>query len=136
MNYKVWNKQDEINGVNAQEVKKSLNIQDSDEIFLILNEQGTITNVEFSQVIKANHGLDNGLSVDEVAQEYIRIHKEEKDRIENEQASNEEKARDKIDILQAENADLLLDSANKDIQMKTLEKDLADLTLQIAGGIQ
>ena len=39
----------------------------------------------------------------------------------------------KISILQAENADLLLDSASKDIKLSTLEKDLADLTLVMGG---
>lgn len=38
----------------------------------------------------------------------------------------------KISILEAENADLLLDSAMKDLKIETLENDLADLTLEIA----
>lgn len=50
--------------------------------------------------------------------------------------SNELSIDDKIDILEKENADLLLDSAIKDNKLATFEKDLADLTLQIAGGIQ
>lgn len=40
----------------------------------------------------------------------------------------------KISILEAENADLLLDSASKDIKIQTIESDLADLTLEIAMG--
>lgn len=43
-----------------------------------------------------------------------------------------EKIKEKISILEAENADLLLDSAIKDMKIKTLENDLADLTLEIA----
>lgn len=39
---------------------------------------------------------------------------------------------EKISILEAENADLLLDSAIKDSKIQTLENDLADLTLEIA----
>lgn len=39
---------------------------------------------------------------------------------------------EKISILEAENADLLLDSAIKDSKISTLENDLADLTLEIA----
>ena len=43
---------------------------------------------------------------------------------------------DKISILEAENADLLLDSAIKDSKISTIEKDLADLTLEVVmGGI-
>lgn len=38
----------------------------------------------------------------------------------------------KISILEAENADLLIDSAMKDLKIETLENDLADLTLEIA----
>ena len=42
----------------------------------------------------------------------------------------------KISILEAENADLLLDSAIKDSKISTIEKDLADLTLEVVmGGI-
>lgn len=40
----------------------------------------------------------------------------------------------KISILEAENADLLLDSAMKDIKLKSIEKDLADLTLEVVMG--
>lgn len=43
-----------------------------------------------------------------------------------------EKIQNKISILEAENADLLLDSAIKDSKIQTLENDLADLTLEIA----
>lgn len=41
---------------------------------------------------------------------------------------------DKISILETENADLLLDSAIKDIKIQTIEKDLADLTLEVVMG--
>ena len=44
----------------------------------------------------------------------------------------EEEMENKISILEAENADLLLDSAIKDSKISTLENDLADLTLEIA----
>lgn len=40
----------------------------------------------------------------------------------------------KISILEAENAELLLDSAMKDLKLQTIENDLADLTLEIAMG--
>lgn len=40
----------------------------------------------------------------------------------------------KISILEEENADLLLDSAMKDIKLKSIEKDLADLTLEVVIG--
>ncbi len=43
-----------------------------------------------------------------------------------------EKIKEKISILEAENADLLIDSAMKDLKIETLENDLADLTLEIA----
>ena len=44
----------------------------------------------------------------------------------------EEEVENKISILEAENADLLIDSAMKDLKIETLENDLADLTLEIA----
>lgn len=46
----------------------------------------------------------------------------------------EEKVDNKIAILEAENADLLLDSAIKDMKLKSIEKDLADLTLEVVMG--
>lgn len=42
--------------------------------------------------------------------------------------------KEKISILEAENADLLLDSAIKDMKLKSIEKDLADLTLEVVMG--
>ena len=44
------------------------------------------------------------------------------------------KNKNKISILEAENADLLLDSAIKDMKLKSIEKDLADLTLEVVMG--
>lgn len=41
---------------------------------------------------------------------------------------------EKIELLERENADLLFDSAMKDYQLNCLEKDLADLTFEIAIG--
>lgn len=40
----------------------------------------------------------------------------------------------KISLLEQENAEILLDSAVKDIKIQTIEKDLADLTLEVVMG--
>ncbi|MGX4598970.1 hypothetical protein [Faecalimicrobium sp. JNUCC 81] len=40
---------------------------------------------------------------------------------------------DKILILEEENADLLLDSATKDVKISSLENDIADILIEIGG---
>lgn len=67
----------------------------------------------------------NYLTFSENKNEYIPTLEEQLNEITKEQGS-------KISILEAENADLLLDSAIKDSKISTLENDLADLTLEIA----
>lgn len=41
----------------------------------------------------------------------------------------------KISILEKENADLLLDNAMKDFRLEALESDVADILIEMAGGM-
>lgn len=43
-----------------------------------------------------------------------------------------DKIKDKIDILNAQNANLLLDNAKKEIEINTLNTNLANVTLEVA----
>ena len=83
LKYKVWNRQDTINGVSAEEVIKSLNIKESDEIFLILNGE-IVTEIQFKHIIQSNLGFEGTLTCEEVAQKYIeyRILEEERAKLE------------------------------------------------------
>lgn len=42
---------------------------------------------------------------------------------------------ERVDILEQENADLLFDSAIKDMKIETLENDIADIIFEMAGGM-
>ena len=102
MYYKVWDKKEEINGVSADCVIKSHNINYEDEIFLIINEKGKVIEIQFKNIIEDCYDLDSSFTCEQVAQEYIRIKEDEKLQAEKEQISLEEQ-QNKISILESEN---------------------------------
>lgn len=77
MNYKIWNKIDKINGVDAEHFINNLAIRETDGVFLIVDDNDNVSAVEIDRIIKNVYKLDSSLTTDEVAQEYIRIKKEE-----------------------------------------------------------
>lgn len=79
MQYKIWNKKDEINNADADYIINSLNIKKDDEVFLIFDDSSIVLNVEIVRIIKMVYELDDNLTVDEVAQEYIRIMEQQKE---------------------------------------------------------
>ena len=131
MNYKIWNKIDTINNTDAQYFIDSLKIRENDGVFLILDDLEEVQAVEIDRIIKSVYNLDQNLTTEQVAQEYIRIKEEEKLQAEKEQMTLEEQAK-KISILQEQNANLLLDNAKKEIEINGLNKNLANVTLEIA----
>lgn len=92
MTYKIWNKEDEINGVDANRIIDNFGIQPDDEVFLILDNTNSVHFIEISRIIKSVHDLDENLSVEEVAEEYIRI-------MENEKLQNENNEKEAEDLL-------------------------------------
>ncbi len=103
MTYKIWNKVDDINGVNANVILKRHNIKKEDEIFLVLDGNRVIE-MQFKNVIKNTYNISSN-DIEQVAQEYLRIKEEEKLQAEKEQINLEEQ-RNKISILEAENEKL------------------------------
>lgn len=99
MKYKVWNKKDSIKGFEADYWIDELGLIESDGVFLILNNIDEVEWVEVDRIIKGNYNLDQNLTTEQVAQEYIKIKKEEKLRAEKEQITLEEQA-NKISILE------------------------------------
>lgn len=79
MQYKIWNKKDEINNADADYIINSLNIKKDDEVFLIFDDPSIVLNVEIVSIIKMVYALDGNLTADEVAQEYIRIMEQQKE---------------------------------------------------------
>lgn len=101
MSYKIWNKLDDVNGVNALYFINKYNIKTSDEVILILTKTGNVSSLLIKDKIIDNYDLDINLSVDEVAQKYLEILEQEKIDKEKDSLSLEE-ATNKISILEAE----------------------------------
>ena len=122
MNYKIWNKKEKINNVDAEYVIESLKIRDTDEVFLILDNVDEVQAIEISRIIKGVYNLDANLTVDEVAKEYIRIKEEEKLQAERSIANTEEQSK-KIANLETAILELMQELKSlKDMVAQALEK--------------
>ena len=102
---KIWDKIESINGVDAKNVIKSHRIKETDDIFLVLNSYDRVLELNFVEVIRANFNLNQNLTKEQVAQEYLKIREEERLQAEKEQVTLEKQA-EKISILEAENETL------------------------------
>jgi len=101
--FKVWNKKEKINGVDAEIIIKSNNIKQEDEIFLVIDDNTLkVTEIQFKDVICLNYNISIDLTTEEVAQEYIRIKEAEKQQAEKEQTTLENQEV-RISTLEAEN---------------------------------
>ena len=103
MTYKIWNKEDKINGVDADHIIDNLGIKPDDEVFLILDNTDSTRFIEVSRIIKSVYDLDENLSVDKVAEEYIKIKENEKLQNENEEKEAEDLSK-RLVALEEENA--------------------------------
>ena len=124
MKYKIWNKIDKINGIEADHFIDNLKIQEHDEVFLILDSADNVQCVEISSTIKGVYNLDANLSVEEVAEEYIRIKEEEKIQAQNSIDTLEDMG-NKISILESENKALRE-------ELTQIQTSIASLTSLIA----
>ena len=70
MNYKIWDKKENINGISAEDVLKSMPELRTVDVILIL-QNGRVTNIENKDILIANLNLDINLSAEEVAERYI-----------------------------------------------------------------
>lgn len=105
MKYKIWDKKESINGVDASYVIETHHIKEEDEVFLII-EGGRVVAIEMANVIKSVYRLDPDLTVDEVAKEYIRIKEEQENQVVN-GATTLEEHNAKINKLEKDSADLM-----------------------------
>lgn len=117
MNYKIWDKQEKINNVEASYFIDSLNIRDTDGVFLILDTQDNVQAIEIDRIIKGVYELDSNLTTEEVAKEYIRIKEEEKIQSQN-----------FID-LQTEMSERIISLEKENDQLKTKIQEQEDITL-------
>lgn len=81
MNFKIWNKIDKINNVDAIEIINGQNIDTDDVIFLVYGEedveQKVVTRIENLEIIKSNYKLDKNLSVEDSIIKYFEIQKQQ-----------------------------------------------------------
>lgn len=123
--YKIWNKTDDINGVDSNVVLKNNPIYKKGDVVLIINtDSDRVEFIAIESELRESYKdkVSNIEKLAEIRCEYYN----------NNAPMTVIELQNKISILEAENADLLLDSAMKDLKIETLENDLADLTLEIA----
>ena len=122
MNYKIWNKKDKINNIDADYFIKDLSIRDTDGVFLVLDNLEEVQAIEIDRIIKGVYNLDKNLSVEEVAQEYIKIKEEEKLQVSRQVVNMEEQSM-KISNLETSMLQIMQELKDlKEMVAKSLEK--------------
>ncbi len=97
---KTWNKIDSINGINAEEVKKSHNINDSDEVFLVIDEiSNRVKEIQFKDIICEMFNIDINLSCEEVGMQYLEKAEEQKQK----EKENIDKLNEQLNQMKEEN---------------------------------
>ena len=124
--FKIWDKKEKINGVDAEVVIKSNNIKQEDEIFLVIDDNTLkVTEIQFKDVICLNYNISIDLTTEEVAQEYIKIKEEEKIQAQNDVNTLEELG-DKISILEAENQALKEELSQIQVSLASLVSAISE----------
>ena len=83
MNVKIWDKKESINGVDAETILENRNdIRNEENVILIYNE-GIVTNIELCSTLKNIYNFDSNLTVEEVANNYLKLLEENKQNITN-----------------------------------------------------
>ena len=83
MNFKIWDKKESINGVDAETILENRNdIRNEENVILIYNE-GIVTNIELCSTLKSIYNFDSNLTVEEVANNYLKLLEENKQNITN-----------------------------------------------------
>ena len=122
MRYKIWDREEKINNVNAEYIINSLNVRETDGVFLIIDHLEEVQAIEIDRIIKGVYNLDSNLTTEEVAQEYIRIKEEEKLQA-SRQAINMEEQSMKISNLETSILQMIQELKDlKEMVAKSLEK--------------
>lgn len=125
----IWDKVSSINGNKASVVLDSdESFKDNTVVFFTNNNKPVVHALVENLRVELNM-LDQ--TDEEVCQLKLNKLIEESKNQEKEQIALEEQAK-KISILQEQNANLLLDNAKKEIEINGLNKNLANVTLEIA----
>lgn len=104
MNYLIWDKKSPINGVDAPTIIESFNVKTQDEIFLIV-KGSRVTELQFKDVIISNLNLSRDLTIEQVAQEYVKV--KLKEEMNTQQDSTIlQKQQEEINAIKKQNAEL------------------------------
>lgn len=69
----LWDGQTAINGVPAAEVlanRKDI-ANNLGDVFLVLNEHGVVSEIQFGKTIASNYGMQTGMSTIQIAEQYL-----------------------------------------------------------------
>lgn len=106
MKYKIWDKKEKINGIEASYFINKFNIKEDDEVIQILDKLGNTDKIVFKNNAIVSYDLDANLSCDEVAQKYLDI-KQQEEQKQQEEVLNLQKQQQEIEALKKQNAELM-----------------------------
>lgn len=142
-NYFIWDKESPINGASAKDVLAS-DSKFINNTVVFFTENGKPSRHAFVYDLRLELNMQDKTD-EEICQAYFEKIKLDEENKQKEQIILEQQAikidileeqnkesKDKISILEAENSKLLLDSAIKKNEIDTLDKNTANLTLEIA----
>lgn len=128
---KIWNKTSPINGVSAKVILEARHdLRDEQEIILILDAQGNVTNIEIPSILKANLGLSNELTALEVGQAYVDYLEQQKLESEKE-AVTIEQVKQENEQLGQQVSDLEIRLLQKDKDVEALGQQVSDLEIEV-----
>ncbi len=124
--YKIWDKKESINNVSSEDVLASRPELNNIEVILLTDDYGNVTNIEEPNILCSVLGIPTDTPIEEIAEAFIQ-HLEE-------QKQNAISLHDQVNNLEEENSSLVLELAEKDNTMTSMQADLASIILEIAGG--
>lgn len=91
-NIQIWDGKTSINGISAEQILA--NRQDLanalGDIFLVVNDNGKVTEIQIGSIIASNYGFDSNLDIQGIADAYMAKKEEEKLQAEQEKLTVEE----------------------------------------------
>ena len=91
-NIQIWDGKTSINGISAEQILA--NRQDLanalGDIFLVVNDNGKVTEIQIGSIIASNYGFDSSLDIQGIADAYMAKKEEEKLQAEEEKLTAEE----------------------------------------------
>lgn len=123
--YQIWDKNSEINGVGHEIILKNNPAYKNTGVVLYIHNSNQMVEVVALETELRRSYNDANSSLEELA--LIRL-----DALNGDKPKTVKELQNKISILQEQNANLLLDNAKKEIEINGLNKNLANVTLEIA----